>query len=126
MIRYAPKKKILVVDDVASMRKKLRTILEEAGCEVVGEAEDGDEAVNLSRILKPDLVTMDIVMNRMNGIDATRELKHECPNIKVIMITQMAKPSNVKESMRAGAVNFIIKPFDAQSVTRIVKNIFNL
>jgi two-component system, chemotaxis family, chemotaxis protein CheY len=116
------RRKVLIVDDVESMRKSLRAILEDAGYDVVGEAEDGDEAVLFSEVLKPDVVMMDIVMQRMNGIDATREIKNHLPNVKIIILTSMAKPSLVSESLRAGADNFILKPFEPDTVMHAVKH----
>jgi two-component system, chemotaxis family, chemotaxis protein CheY len=114
--------KILIVDDVVSMRKNLRRILEEDGYHVVAEANDGDEAITLSKVLKPDLVMIDIFMERMNGIEATHEIRRDNPSIKVIILTQSAKPSLVTDSIHAGAINFIIKPYDANHVKRIVRN----
>ncbi len=114
------RKRILVVDDVESMRRHLRGTLEAAGYDVVGEADDGDAAVDMAKLLKPDLITMDIVMKRLNGIEAARQIKRELPNTKIIMITQAAKPSLVAESIKAGAQNFVIKPYDSAKLAQIV------
>ena len=113
---------ILIVDDMASIRRHLRDILESNGYTVVGEAEDGDQALGMVRKHKPDLVIMDIVMERMNGIDATRAIRSEFPSASIVMITQEAKPSVVLRSIQAGAKNFVIKPFREQQVLNVVRN----
>ncbi len=114
--------KVIVVDDVGMIRNHLRKAAEAAGCKVIGEAQDGDEAVSLSQALKPDLILMDIIMNRMDGITALREIKKFLPETKIIMVSSYAKPSNVIDSMRFGAANFVIKPFEEVYMSNLIKS----
>ena len=114
--------RVLIVDDVPSMRRTLRRILESAGYDIVGEAEDGDEAVDMAMELSPDVVLMDVVMRRMDGIEATRMIKKARPDTKVIMVTQEARPSVVVQSMTAGAINFLIKPYQDIQILKIMSN----
>jgi len=116
------KTKVIVVDDVGMIRTHLRKAAEAAGCDVVGEAQDGEEAVSLSQTLKPDLIIMDIVMSRMDGITALKEIKKILPATKIIMVSSQAKPSNVIDSMRFGAANFVIKPFEEMYMSNLIKS----
>ena len=99
---------ILIVDDVPMIRKIIRRVLENAGYNITGEAEDGDDAVLMARKLRPELVTMDILMDRLDGINALRAIKHELPDTKVIVITSNIKPSVLLQCIKAGAENFEI------------------
>ena len=103
------KESILVVDDERGQAEILKAILEREGYNVVAEAEDGDEAVLLSEKHKPDIIFMDYLMKNLDGISATEQIKKKQPDVKVIMLTQEARPSVVSSSMKAGATNFIIK-----------------
>ena len=107
---------ILIVDDMQPVRKIIRRILESECYCVVGDAEDGDEAIILSIKLKPDIVIMDYNMSRVNGIEATRKITAANPRTKIIIMTGYAKPSLVMECMRAGASNFLIKPVQYHSL----------
>lgn len=113
--------KILVVDDAVFMRSILRKILEEEGYEV-HEASDGDIAVEQYGNNKFDLVTMDIVMPKMDGVTAVREIMKIDPEAKIIMITALAHKTLVLRALRAGAKDFIVKPFDSTAVVEAVKN----
>lgn len=113
--------KIMVVDDAAFMRSILRKILEEEGFEV-HEASDGDLAVDKYKNGNFDLVTMDIVMPRMDGVTAVKEIIKLDPEAKIIMITALAHKTLVLRALRAGAKDFIVKPFDASAVIEAVKN----
>jgi len=117
-------KTVLIVDDSHATRKNIRNMLERNGYVVVGEAEDGEDAILMNEVLKPDLITMDIIMKKVNGIKATTKIKNESPSTKVVMITQAAKPSLVQESIRCGASNFIIKPFEENALMSALKRIF--
>jgi two-component system chemotaxis response regulator CheY len=108
--------KIMVVDDAAFMRMSLKNMLVEAGHEVVAEAANGKEAVLLYNQYKPELVTMDITMPEMNGIDCVHELYKTNPKIKVIMCSAMGQQSMVLEAIQAGAKDFIVKPFQKERV----------
>src|SRR2546430_17027101 len=93
------------------MRTMITDILAQAGFEVVGEAETGTQAVEKYRQLKPDLVTMDIVMPDMGGIDAVREIVKQDPDAKILMCSAMGQQALVVEAIQAGAKDFVVKPF---------------
>ncbi|OLC18336.1 MAG: response regulator [Deltaproteobacteria bacterium 13_1_40CM_68_24] len=118
-----PQRRVLIVDDALFMRNTLRDIFTAAGFAVAGEADDGVQAVNLFRELKPDLVTMDIVMPYKSGIDATREIVQHDPNAVVIMCSALGQESLVMEAIEAGATDFIVKPFRGEDVLAVVKKV---
>ncbi|TCN25453.1 response regulator [Mesobacillus foraminis] len=115
--------RILIVDDAKFMRVTLRNILKQANHEIVGEAENGREAVALYRQLQPDLVTMDITMPEMNGLDAVREIKRNHPQAKIIMCSAMGQQKTIIEAIEAGARDYLVKPFDESSVVDSVKSV---
>ncbi|MFN6991615.1 MAG: chemotaxis protein CheY [Fervidobacterium sp.] len=115
--------RVLVVDDAAFMRMMLKDILTKAGHEVVGEAANGVEAVEKYKELKPDVVTMDITMPEMNGIDAIKEIKKFDPNATVIVCSAMGQQAMVIEAIQAGAKDFIVKPFQAARVVEAVQKV---
>ncbi|WP_096185942.1 response regulator [Evansella halocellulosilytica] len=104
--------KLLITDDAAFMRMTLKKIVTDAGYEVVGEAENGKEAVALFDEHRPDLVTMDITMPEMNGIEALKQIKELDPKAKVVMCSAMGQQTMVVDAIQQGAVDFIVKPFD--------------
>jgi two-component system chemotaxis response regulator CheY len=103
------------------MRVTLKNILTQHGFEVVGEAQNGRESVEMYQSLKPDLVTMDITMPEMDGLQALKEIKAIDPNAKVIMCTAMGQKNMVVEAIQAGAKDFIVKPFQPDRVVDAVK-----
>ena len=109
-------KRILVVDDAAFMRMLLKDILGNGGFEIAGEATSGAEAVRKYKELQPDLVTMDIMMPDMDGIQAVQEIKALDPNARIIMCSAMGQKEMVVEAIKAGAKDFIIKPFQAERI----------
>jgi len=111
-------KRILIVDDAAFMRMMIKDILSKNGYEVVGEAADGNQAVEKYRELQPDLVTMDITMPEMDGISALKEIRQMNPNAKVIMCSAMGQQAMVIDAIQAGAKDFIVKPFDSDRVIK--------
>ncbi len=113
--------RILIVDDAAFMRMMIKNILTSNGYEVVGEAENGLQAVEKYKELKPDLVTMDITMPEMDGIAAVKEIKKIDPNARIIMCSAMGQQSMVIEAIQAGAKDFIVKPFNPQRVLEAVE-----
>lgn len=117
-------KKVLVVDDAVFMRMKLKDILEKNGYEVVGEAQNGAEAVEKYKTEKPDLVTMDITMPEMDGVTALKEIKKVDPSAKVIMCSAMGQQSMVMDAIQAGALDFIVKPFDTDRVIKSLEKVF--
>jgi two-component system chemotaxis response regulator CheY len=116
-------KRVLVVDDAAFMRMMLKDILKSGGYEIVGEAGDGKEALDAYQTLKPDFVTMDIVMPNMGGLDALRALRETDPNAAVIMVSAMGQDALVQEATDAGARGFIVKPFRPQAVLETVSSV---
>lgn len=108
--------KVLIVDDAAFMRMMIKDILEKNGFEVVGEANNGIKAVELYKKEKPDVVTMDITMPDMDGIEAVKEIKSIDPDAKVIMCSAMGQQTMVMDAIKAGAKDFIVKPFQPDRV----------
>ena len=114
---------VLICDDAIFMRSMIADILKQAGFEVVGEAETGAEAVARYRELKPDLVTMDLVMPDMGGLDAVRQIMAEDPNAKVLMCSAMGQQALVVEAIQAGARDFVVKPFQPSRVLEAVQRV---
>jgi len=113
--------RILIVDDAAFMRMMIKDILTKNGFEVVGEANDGAQAVEKYKDLNPDLVTMDITMPEMDGISALREIKKYDATAKVIMCSAMGQQAMVIDAIQAGAKDFIVKPFQADRVIEAIR-----
>ncbi|PWK12701.1 response regulator [Tumebacillus permanentifrigoris] len=113
--------KILIVDDAAFMRMMIKEILTRNGFNVVGEAQDGAQAVEKYKELRPDLVTMDITMPEMDGIHALKEIRAFDANAKVIMCSAMGQQAMVIDAIQAGAKDFIVKPFQADRVIEAIK-----
>jgi two-component system chemotaxis response regulator CheY len=114
---------VLICDDAIFMRTMLSDILSGAGFEVIGEAESGLQAVELYKRLRPDLVTMDIVMPDMGGIDAVREITKFDPLAKVLMCSAMGQQALVVEAIQAGAKDFVVKPFQPSRVLEAVQRV---
>jgi Chemotaxis response regulator containing a CheY-like receiver domain and a methylesterase domain len=108
--------KVLVVDDAAFMRMMIKDILVKGGHEVVGEAENGKVAVQKYQELMPDIVTMDITMPEMEGIEALRQIRMQHPAAKVIMCSAMGQQGMVVQAIQAGAKDFVVKPFQSDRV----------
>ncbi|HZZ80285.1 MAG TPA: response regulator [Gemmataceae bacterium] len=105
-------KRVLIVDDAMIMRMRIKEIAQSAGWEIAGEASNGEEAVARYKELRPDLVTMDIVMPTMDGVSALRLLRQECPEARVVMVSAVDQREKLTECIRLGVVDFIVKPFD--------------
>ena len=112
--------RVLVVDDAAFMRKMLSDALSKAGHEVVGEAANGQEGVEQFQALRPDLTTLDITMPEKDGLTALREILSFDPSARVIMCSALGQESKVLESVRFGAKDFIVKPFNADRLVEAV------
>lgn len=113
--------RILVVDDAAFMRMMVKDILTKNGYEVIGEASDGRQAIEKYQELKPDLVTLDITMPEVDGIEALKKIRDVDPNARVIMCSAMGQQAMVIDAIQAGARDFIVKPFQADRVIEAVK-----
>jgi two-component system chemotaxis response regulator CheY len=114
---------VLVCDDAIFMRTMITDILTQAGYEVIGEAETGAQAVERYRQLKPDLVTMDIVMPDMGGIEAVRAICKDSPEAKILMCSAMGQQALVVEAIQAGAKDFVVKPFQPSRVLEAVQRL---
>ena len=114
---------VLICDDVVFIRTLLGDILGRGGFEVVGEAETGSQAVEKYKTLRPDLVTMDIVMPDMGGIDAVREIVKHDPDAKILMCSAMGQQALVVEAIQAGAKDFVVKPFQPSRVLEAVQRV---
>lgn len=117
------KVKVLIVDDAAIMRRMLRDMLVSVGFEIAGEAGDGERAMEMIRQSRPDLVTLDITMPKKDGLTVLREIKALDRSIKVIMVSAMGQRENVIEAIKGGAENFIVKPFNADKILRVIKGL---
>jgi len=115
--------KILVVDDAAFMRMMLKDILAKNGFEIVGEAANGNEAVEIYQALSPDLVTMDITMPQCDGISALKQIMGVNKAAKVIMCSAMGQQAMVIEAIQAGARDFIVKPFQPDRVVAAIQKV---
>lgn len=113
--------KILIVDDASFVRMALARILEEDNHEIVGGAANGEEAIEKYKLLKPDLVTMDITMPGMNGIECLTKIMEFDPNAKVIMCSSMGNQQLVMKAIQCGALDFIVKPFDNERVKEAIR-----
>ncbi|MCM3439737.1 response regulator [Metabacillus halosaccharovorans] len=115
--------RILIVDDAKFMRMTLSNILKKANHLIVGEAENGIQAVELFKKEKPDLVTLDITMPEKNGIEALKEIKQQYSDAKIIMCSAMGQQKMVVEAIEAGAKDFIVKPFDENRVLEAIDRV---
>ena len=113
--------RVLIVDDAMFMRTLLKRILEAKGFNVVGEAENGLEAVKLYSVLKPDIVTMDITMPEVDGIRAVELIKSEDPDANIVMVSAMGQQDMVTRSLQAGAKDFISKPFVKEKALAVIE-----
>lgn len=119
------KKKVMIADDSGFMRQNLKMILVNAGYEVIGEACDGLDAVEKFEQLKPDLVTMDITMPKMDGIQALKIIKQLNNAVKVVVCSSMGQSYHIEEAMSHGADDFIVKPFTPHTVKAIVQKLLS-
>jgi two-component system chemotaxis response regulator CheY len=116
-----PPAKILVVDDAVFMRRQLRGILESAGHRVVAEGEDGTELLSLYERHHPDVVTLDLVMPRKNGLDALRELRESHREARVIVCTSIADEPSILKAVGLGARDYVLKPVSEEKLLAAVE-----
>lgn len=112
--------KVLIVDDAKFLRMTIARAITKAGHEVIGEAQTGEEAVQLYKNLKPDLVFMDITMPDMDGIEAVKHIKKDFPDAKIIMCSAIGQHKMVLEAIEAGARDFIVKPFEESRIIEAI------
>ena len=118
--------KLVVVDDAPFIREVFRNIFLHSPFDLVGEAENGEQAVDIVCKLKPDLVIMDIVMPKKNGIDASLEILEKLPETKIIACTTVDHESMVMKALNSGCVSFIEKPFDSKTVMETARKAMGL
>lgn len=115
--------KVLIVDDAAFMRMAIRKVLERNGFEIAGEAENGRVGVEKYFECQPDIVTMDITMPEMTGIEALKKIREIDNKAKIIMISAMGQESMVKEAILSGAKSFIVKPFKEEHIVNTLTKV---
>ena len=115
--------KILIVDDSRTSRRMLREILEGAGHEIIGEATNGEEGYLMYKELNPDLVTLDITMPKMDGIEALMLIKKYNKDAEVVMISAAGQKDKMIQAVKYGASEFITKPYDVEEVERVVNQL---
>lgn len=115
--------RLLVVDDTAFMRWHLRRLLEQHGYRVVGEASNGWEAVEKYRELRPEVVTMDLTMPEMGGLAAVRAILREDPSARIVVLSAMRQKAIVMEAIRAGARDFVVKPFRPERLIEAIQRL---
>lgn len=118
--------KVLIVDDAAFMRTSIRLMLEKNGFEVIGEAENGLAGIEKYKELKPDVVTMDITMPEMDGIDSLKAIRQYDPAAKIIMVSAMGQEPMVVDAVVNGAKSFIVKPFKEELVVQTLNKVLAL
>ena len=114
---------VLICDDVSFVRKHLREILKKGHFDVVGEASDGVQAVEMYSKLRPAIVTMDVVMPSMSGIEAARRILQTDTDAKIIMVSAMGQENLVMEAMHAGAKDYILKPFTENEILKTLEHV---
>lgn len=115
---------ILVCDDAAFMRMSLIQLLEGAGHKIAGEAANGLEAIEKYKKLHPDIVLMDITMPELDGIEATKQIREYDPNAGIIMVSAMGQQDKVFSAIKAGATDFVVKPFQPDRILACIKKNF--
>ena len=112
--------KIMIVDDSRILRKILTTTLTEAGHEVIADAGNGKEAILLLEKVKPDIITLDITMPVMDGLEALAQIKKDHPEITVVMVSAAGQKNKVMEALKSGASDFLQKPFEPADVVAVI------
>ncbi len=113
--------KILIVEDAPFIREMIRDILESHDHEIVGEAANGLEAIEKYKALKPDIVLMDILMPGMDGLSAITKIIEQDTGAKIVVVSALVKEALRKEAMRAGAIDFVAKPFQVERLLEAVR-----
>ena len=117
--------RILIADDHAVVREGLRALIEaKPDMELVGEAEDGVEAVLMARSLKPDVILLDLLMPRMDGIEAIGEIKQENPHARILILTSFAADDKVFPAIKAGALGYLLKDSSSQALIQAIREVY--
>ncbi len=117
-------KKVLIVDDSAYMRSVIKTALVKEGYEIVGEAGDGETAIDLAIELSPDLITLDNILPDMMGLEILKVLQEEKVTSKVIMVSAVGQQTMVNKGIELGALDYLVKPFTSESLLEVVAKAF--
>lgn|SRR5690554_2720690 len=107
---------VLITDDASLIRAQLREIITDLGHEVIGEAQDGQEAIDKNKKLDPDVIMMDITMPNLSGTEAVKEIRKEDTDVKIIMCSAMGQQRLVVDAIEAGAQDFVVKPFTPERI----------
>jgi two-component system chemotaxis response regulator CheY len=116
-------KRVLIVDDADFMRMMIKDILIKNGYEIAGEATDGNSALQKYKEINPDLVTMDITMPEMDGVDTVKAIIEYDPDAKIIMVSAIGQQAIVIDAIQAGAKDFIVKPFMPERVLEAITKV---
>lgn len=116
-------KKVLIVDDSLYMRTIIKDALAEAGYEIVGQAANGESAIDMSLELQPDIITLDNILPDMLGLDILKTLKEEGVTSKVLMISAVGQQSVIDEGMKLGIGGYIVKPFSSEQLIEAIKKL---
>lgn len=115
--------KVIVCDDAQFMRRIIVGKISKIGYEVIGEAESGEEAIEKCRLLKPDIVTMDVTLKDMSGVEAVGKIKKENPNVSIVMCSAMGQRWIILDALKAGAEDFVVKPFEDGRLEEAVRGL---
>ncbi|WP_231576119.1 response regulator [Hymenobacter sp. DG25B] len=116
------KNRILIVDDSFYMRTMLKNMLTDAGYDVVGEAANGQQALEMAAATRPDLITLDVILPDNTGLDVLKGIRQEQPNVRIVMCSAVGQEVIVNEALESGAAAYIVKPFSEEKVLEIVGN----
>lgn len=117
-------KRILIIDDAMYIRTRIREIAERVGFSLAGQASDGFEAIDQIRSMKPDVITLDLTMPFMNGLEVLEKVKWEFPLMKVVVVAANGSEQKVREAVLMGADFFVMKPFEDSDVERILETLY--
>jgi len=115
--------RIMIVDDASFMRLSIRRMLEKYDFDIVAEAVDGLDAIEKYKAHKPDLITMDVTMPNMTGLEALKEIKKLDKDVKIVMVTAMGQETLIREAVISGANSFIVKPFKEEKLVEVLSTI---
>ncbi len=115
--------RVMIIDDAKFMRTLIKKALEDAGFEVVGEADNGEKAIEVFKEVNPDIVTLDVVMPDKSGIEVLKEILSIKPDVKVIIVSAMGQTDMITEALNLGAKDYVVKPFQPHTLVEVVKRV---